>query len=176
MKLKLFSFMKRAKSAEAAESKDTDTSKKSETADGAMDDDEEEEEDDEEEETEGGEEDDEEEKTEGGEEETAIAENTVNIEALAEGFNAMGAQVEHLTAQVVKFGGDRSAEIENAASIKASEITASQGVPAKSVKGTASENGGDAPKSQKEFNEQYSKISDPVKAGAYFNKYNGTFS
>ena len=172
MKLKLFSFMKSGKPVKASEeSENTDAP---EVTDGAEDSEESEEDADADA---GSDEEEAEEETE------SSADQSARITALAKGYNAMGAHVEKLTsklataeAEIANLKGDKSAEVDVAAGKKAQTITASQGVPEKAVAGVSDVGASDAPTSNDEFISQYSEITDPVKAGAFYAKYTGKFN
>ena len=86
-------------------------------------------------------------------------------------MNAQGEQIEKMTATLAGLTKSRKGEVAK----EAATLTASQGVPAKNVGGVSNTEASDAPKNSQEFKEAYAKISDPVEAGAYYDKYHGKY-
>ena len=169
MKLKLFSFMKSGKPVKASEeSEKTDAPEVTKDAEDSEEDEDQEDDDQEDEEDE--------------EKPVVDGDQSAHIAALTDGYNLIGAQVEKLTGKfsaqeklIAGLTADRSAEVDVAAGKKAVSITASQGVPAKAVAGVSDVGASDAPTDRDEFLNQYNKISDPVKAGAFYAKYSVQF-
>ena len=80
-----------------------------------------------------------------------------------------------LSAKLKELSGDRTAEIDQAASKKSVQQTSSQGVPADEIPEAEGEGSMDEPKTIAEFQTELNGIEDPKARGAYYQKYNSKF-
>ena len=111
-----------------------------------------------------------------------VAESEASQTQLIEQINACTTRIEqqdatiaNLQGQLKKLNGDRSKEIDQAASKKSVQQTAAQGVPADEMPEAEGEGAIDEPKTYADFMDAYNSIEDPEAAGKYYAKWNKNF-
>ncbi|MGB0991685.1 MAG: hypothetical protein ACPG32_04360 [Akkermansiaceae bacterium] len=97
------------------------------------------------------------------------------INACTTRIEQQDATISNLQGQLKKLTGDRSKEIDQAASKKAVQQTAAQGVPADEMPDAEGEGSMDEPKTMAEFQTALNGIEDPNARGAYYQKHNSKF-